>query len=220
MAEVYGEKPKIFTKEWWPYYWLYYKWHTIAVLFVMMLVAIGISDCARKEKYDLKITYLGRVYYDTLQWDETEKLLEAKIEDANGDGKKNIGVMNLVIAEGEDYADQNYASYIKHDVSFSEDLAYVYIYDGAELKRALGGGELDGAFAKATDWLSVEVPDDKLVYSENTAYAVSLKDSAVLKKAGLNSEDLYILVRYDALNSEKGNKAHENAVITANNLIK
>lgn len=213
MAEVYGEKPKKFTKEWWPYFWLYYKWHTVAVLFVMMLVAIGISDCARKEKYDLRLTYLGRTYYDIQLWDETEKLLEEDIKDADGNGEKNIGLTDLVIAEGNEYGEQNYASYLKHDISFSEDLSYVYIYDSKELERALTDGVAAGCYAKASDWLNTDVPDDKLIYTDGTAYAVSLRDSKVLKKAGVNCEELYVLLRTDA-------PAQENAVITANNLIK
>lgn len=213
MAEVYGEKPKKFTKEWWPYFWLYYKWHTVAVLFVMMLVAIGISDCARKEKYDLRLTYLGRTYYDIQLWDETEKLLEEDIKDADGNGEKNIGMTDLVIAEGNEYGEQNYASYLKHDISFSEDLSYVYIYDSKELERALTDGVAAGCYAKASDWLNTDVPDDKLIYTDGTAYAVSLRDSKVLKKAGVNCEELYVLLRTDA-------PAQENAVIIANNLIK
>ena len=55
--------------------------------------------------------------------------------------------------------------------------------------------------------------DDKLIYTDGTAYAVSLRDSKVLKKAGVNCEELYVLLRTDA-------PAQENAVITANNLIK
>lgn len=213
MAEVYGEKPKKFTKEWWPYFWLYYKWHTVAVLFVMMLVAIGISDCARKEKYDLRLTYLGRTYYDIQLWDETEKLLEEDIKDADGNGEKNIGMTDLVIAEGNEYGEQNYASYLKHDISFSEDLSYVYIYDSKELERALTDGVAAGCYAKASDWLNTDVPEDKLIYTDGTAYAVSLRDSKVLKKVGVNCEELYVLLRTDAT-------AQENAVITANNLIK
>ena len=220
MAEVYGQKPKIFTKEWWPYFWLYYKWHTIAVLFVMMLVAIGISDCARREKYDLRITYLGRTYYETQMWDYAGELLEQDIEDADGDDNKNIGIMTYVIADGEDYADHNYASYIKHDVSFSEDLSYIYIYDSSELKRALEDGTDAGCYAKVSDWLIKDVSDDKLIYTDGTAYAVSLRDSDILKKAGINCEELYILVRTDAGIPQKDNLAQKNAVITANNLIK
>lgn len=220
MAEVYGEKPKVFTKEWWPYFWLYYKWHTVAFIFVILLAGTWISDCARREKYDLMITYLGRTYYEAQLWNETEKLLEPDINDADGDGEKNIGLMNLVISEGEDYNDQNYASYIKHDVSFSEDLSYVYIYDSTELGRALTDGIAAGCYAKASEWLNTDVPDEKFIYTDGTAYAVSLRDSKILKKAGIDCEKLYILVRTDAGTPQKNNPAQRNAVIAANNLIK
>ena len=34
MAEKYGTVPKKFTSAWWEYFWDYYKWHTIATVFV------------------------------------------------------------------------------------------------------------------------------------------------------------------------------------------
>lgn len=213
MAEVYGEKPKIFTKEWWPYFWLYYKWHTVAIVFVIVLVSTWITDCVRKEKFDLRMTYLGGTYYDIQMWDKAEKLLEKSIKDTDGNGEKNIGMMDLVIAEGNEYGEQNYASYLKHDMTFSEDLSYVYIYDSKELERVLEEGVLAGCYAKVSDWLNTDVSDDKLIYTDNTAYAVSLRDSKILKKAGFDCEELYVLVRTDA-------PTYENAVITANNLIK
>ena len=55
MAEKYGVKPKIFTKEWWPYFWKYYKWHTIAILFVGGLAITWIVQCSRNVEPDLGI---------------------------------------------------------------------------------------------------------------------------------------------------------------------
>ena len=65
MAEVYGVKPKKFTKEWWPYYWMYYKWHTIIIGFFSITTIISAVQCAMKEHYDLNVVYAGSGYYES-----------------------------------------------------------------------------------------------------------------------------------------------------------
>lgn len=220
MAEVYGEKPKVFTKEWWPYFWLYYKWHTIAFVFIAMLALIGITDCAKREKYDLGITYLGRTYYEDAMWKKAETLLEPEIKDADANNEKNIGIMQLIVSDKKEYAEQNYATYIKHDTTLADEVSYIYIYDSSELKTISANGFVAENYAEASQWLDGEISDDMLVYDGEKAYAVSLKDSTVLKEAGINCEDLYVLVKYDADLPEKNDAAHDNAQIIANNLIK
>ena len=62
MAEVYGEKPKKFTKKWWPYFWMYYKWHTISIVAIAVVIISTVMQCVTAEKYDLILTYLGRLH--------------------------------------------------------------------------------------------------------------------------------------------------------------
>lgn len=221
MAEVYGEKPKIFTKEWWPYYWLYYKWHTIAVLFVAMLVVIALVECAKKEVYDLRITYFGQSYYEESMWDTVENTLEADIKDVDGNGEKNIGILPLVIVDNKEYIEQNTASYLKHDAEFADGLMYLFIYDKKELELRMEDDFVSESFIETDEWLRNEVASDKLIYDKNNkSYAVSLKDSSILKSAGINGDDLYVLIKNDTEAAEKNPKARKNAIIAANKLIK
>ncbi len=221
MAEVYGEKPKIFTKEWWPYFWLYYKWHTVAFLFVAVLVVMGISDCMKREDYDLRIATLSKVYFGSTALDKIENALEAEINDIDGNEEKNIDIMSLVFIDDKEYADQNYAAYIKHDSEFSDPIMQAFIYDRAELEQKDKEGLLQIAFCKTDDWLESEVSDDMIFYDGGgNPYAVSLKNSSILMEAGINGEDLFVLVKNDAEAHEKNPKANKNAVIAANNLIK
>lgn len=222
MAEVYGEKPKIFTKEWWPYYWMYYKWHTVAVLFVAMLVIMSLVQCINKETYDLKITTLGQFYYKDGVWDVVEKELEKDIKDADKDGEKHVDILSLtVFPDNKEYAQQDLAEYLKHDGGFSNNLMYLYIYDKRELETRMESGFIEEGFIKTESWLKEKVADDKLVYDKaGNAYAVSLKDSTILKKAGIDGENLYVLVRTDQYIRNKNKTAHNNAVIAANKLIK
>ena len=220
MAEHYGVKPKMFTKEWWPYYWLYYKWHTIAVVFVLILAVIGISNCVSKEKYDLAITYLGRTYYDEANWYEAVAELAKDIDDADGNGKEHISFTSLITNEKKEYAQQNYATYVKHDTSLGDEFSYIYIYDENELTENSRNDFVSENYFEAIDWLNGEVGDDMLVYNGDKAYAVSLKNSTVLNNAGIDSENLYILVKYDEDLPDANKTAHNNAIKVANKLIK
>ena len=217
MAEVYGEKPKIFTKEWWPYFWLYYKWHTVAVLFVVMLTIISLVECANKEKYDLRITYLGQHFFDDSAWENVEKTLEIKINDIDHNNEKNIQILNLILTGDSEQMEQDYASTVKHDIEFSNELMYLFIYDKNQVE-ARADEFLEEAFLKTSEWLDSPVSDE-LLNDKDNPYAVSLKNSTILKNAGINCENLYVLVKK---NQEVGavSKAQENAIISANNLIK
>lgn len=221
MAEVYGVKPKMFTKEWWPYYWLYYKWHTVAVLFVVMLIVIALVECATEEKYDLKMLSFGQFYYEDSNWDIVEAELEADIADADDNGEKNVSIMSLSVFMDEEYLEQNYAMLLKHDSSFTDNLTYLYIYDRAELEPRLKDDFVSEGFFETDVWLNEDIDDEKLLYDKNgKAYAVSLKDSSVLKKAGIDGENLYLLVKTDEYISDRNEIAYNNAVTAANKLIK
>ena len=61
--ERYGTIPKRFTKEWWDYFWYYYKWRVIFILVAVIFLAITCTQCAMRIDYDMKISYVGSNYY-------------------------------------------------------------------------------------------------------------------------------------------------------------
>lgn len=220
MAERYGEKPRIFTKEWWSYYWMYYKWHSIAVAFVLMLVTVGVTECVKRDRYDLDITYLGNTYYDDEMWNSALENINECIYDADGNGKTLIGFQSLIVSNEAEYAEQSYAAYIKHDASMADEFSYLYIYDGTELEKNSEDDFISENFFKASAWSDSEISEDMLVYYGDDAYAVSLKNSAILKNAGIDCENLYLLVKYDGDMKNVNDTARENAFRAANKLIK
>ena len=77
------------------------------------------------------------------------------------------------------------------------------------------------AFHSTDIWLDAEMPEDKLIYgNDGKPYAVSLKNSKILDAVGIDSENLYVLIKYDTNSPYENEAAYKNAVITANNLIK
>ncbi len=221
MAEVYGIKPKIFTKDWWPYYWMYYKWHTIAILFIAMLVVIGVVSCVRKINPDLGVVYCSGKYYDETAWDAVEQAINADIDDINSDDETHTIIMPLVFNDADEYAEQNYALSIKHTASFTEKTNYVYIYDKEFVEANIMNEDADVTFHTTDKWLNVDVAEDRVVYGyDGKPYAVSLKDSAMLNAAGIDGADLYVLIKYDTDSPYRNEQAYDNAVIAANNMIK
>lgn len=219
MAEHYGVKPKMFTKEWWQYFWMYYKWHTISILFVVMLIAVGISECSKIVDPDLGIVYFGSAHYDDAAWAEVNGALAEDMQDINNDDEVNISCMHLPFLDDEEFAQENYVSTVKYIASFSEKTNYIYICDKDELERnALK--DIDNMPYYTTDlWLDVDMEEGKLYRAEDgKAYAVSLKDSKLLKDAGIYCEGLYLLMKNDTTYNNE--QAYKNAMTAINKLLK
>lgn len=221
MAEHYGVKPKMFTKEWWPYYWMYYKWYTITAVAIVVFIVMIIYDCVTKEKYDLKITYYGSNAYLSEMWEELDATLEEYIEDIDDNGEKNILMIPLVMSDKSEDMQMSQAAYTQYTMSFTDTLSYLYIYDQAQLDILIDEDIVNGTFLTTDKWLNSDVSEDSIVYGKNSKpYAISLKDSKIINSVGLNGEDLYVLVKDDTKNPKQDEKVRKNAIIAANELIK
>ena len=53
------EAPKKSFAKWLDNYWYHYKWHTIAVIFVLLVVTVCVVQMAGRTDYDVVITYAG-----------------------------------------------------------------------------------------------------------------------------------------------------------------
>ena len=221
MAEHYGVKPKMFTKEWRPYYWMYYKWYTITAVAIVAFIVMIIYDCVTKEKYDLKITYYGSNAYLSEMWEELDATLEEYIEDIDDNGEKNILMIPLVMSDKSEDMQMSQAAYTQYTMSFTDTLSYLYIYDQAQLDILIDEDIVNGTFLTTDKWLNSDVSEDSIVYGKNSKpYAISLKDSKIINSIGLNGEDLYVLVKDDTQNPKQDEKVRKNAFIVANELIK
>lgn len=221
MAEHYGVKPKMFTKDWWPYYWMYYKWYTIAAVAIVAFIVMIIYDCVTKEKYDLEITYYGSNAYLSEMWEELDTTLEEYIEDIDDNGEQNILMIPLVMSDKSEDMQMSQAAYTQYTMSFTDTLSYLYIYDQAQLDILIDEDIVNGTFLTTDKWLKSDVSEDSIVYGKNSkAYAISLKDSKIINSIGLNGEDLYVLVKDDTKNPKQDEKVRKNAIIAANELIK
>lgn len=220
MAEHYGTVPKRFSKEWWPYFWMYYKWHTIGVAFAFFAILITAVQCATKPKYDLTVNYFAEVYYPEETLTNVANELTPYIEDLDGNGEKSIFIQQMNIGGGANQAEMDYAMQVKHDMQLTEASSYVYIYDTAQAELMFGRESAGDIYENVSSWTDDEYPADMLICADDgTPVGVSLKNSTVLKNAGINADDLFIGVTVTAKDDD-GGIAHESAVKLANALLK
>ncbi len=214
MSEKYGEIPPKFTKDWWSYFWMYYKWHTIGISAAVIAVAGTAVQCAHREKYDLAVTYCAQSYMDP----ETEEALELELEkytdDADGNGEVNVMIQQINISNAAGSEEMDYALQVKHDMELSNDYAYLFIYDKTEAEDLIPRESSDSVYADVRDWL----PDagDRAVVNSSAEVpsAVSLSGSAILDSLGIDSEELYAAVRLN-YSEEDYNAASQRSAIEA-----
>ena len=220
MAEVYGVKPKMFTKEWWPYFWMYYKWHTVIAVIAIFGIAMGIYQKATEVKYDLNLTYMAQnIVIGENGEQELTKALEPKMSDANGDGEVHLYIdqINITGDEAQIYLDMDLRT--KHDMEFGNEFSYLFVYDAKEFQFIDNSGNLDEAYIDISEWAG-DIGEKAVLSGDGGTYGVSLKDSKIMKQCGIDSDDLYVFIKNDSIDKEKNKIAEENAIILAKELIK
>lgn len=221
MAEVF-EKPKKFTKPWFSYIWGYYKVHFACILFALILVVITVVDSITKVNYDLNLNYIATnaMYLET---EETmEAAFSARSEDINRDGENHVSLSQInFLPEAMQDAQQFVALENKMMATLASEDEMLYIFDEMMLKDVISMDETEGIFLEVDDWCTEKISDDARYTFGGGVYAVSLKNSAILKELGIDSSELYLAVR---MNYQPGNKElekkHAASIKLANAIIK
>ena len=213
--EKYGTIPPRFTKAWWSHYWYYYKFHFIAIVCAIIMVASFIHHIVTEIHYDLKV----QVIASTPILDESIELLNKKISELSADVNENGKVETIVYHQPLlDTSPQNaeYLSAIGTKIMADLTIGDHYIYVGD--KAFVENYGASGSFMPVSQWAG-NISSDK-IYND---VAYSLSENASFNDAGINPEDLYIMVLhlYQAKKDDAEEiKAHENALNTALSLIK
>lgn len=220
MAEVYGEKPKIFTRGWWPYFWMYYKWHTLGILFVAVLVIVFGAQCINKTKYDLIVTYAGGAGWTNGAAEKLASELSEAVVDIDGNGEKNVLVETIILDSTGADAQMTYDMQLKIDIEMSQEEYNLYLLDAAETELMIGREEANLVFSPVSDWAEGEYPEEQLYIKDGTAYAVSVEGNEYLENLGIPTKGIYMLVRSRDGGSEAAVKSREGAVAAANLILK
>ncbi len=208
--EVYGIKPKRFTKEWWGYFWDYYKWHTIGGGFVAFLVITSCVQCITQTKYDLQVDYISEYGILSEHEDALRALAEEKIEDVTGNGKNEVSILSLNMSQANDpQMMQAMQTKFVIEMGYSEGYAFILTKQYADLMTEQGVLEPTSAWAG-------EYANDGCV--------ISLSGCTALSEIGIDAseQDLYIgihKVREKEKEDELEVKRYENGVRFAQYLI-
>ena len=218
MAEVYGEKPKRFTKKWWSYFWDYYKWYVVAGVFLLMIVLGLLHHRYQMSKYDLTLYYAGPHYFPANHVEEISEELGALCDDVNKDGEKFISFANLTIST-EDF-DPEYKSSMLITLQFAleEEEIYVYIIHKNFAPRYVAQTAKDSRYAPTKDWLTADVKNAKFLSAHNLDYGVSLDGYKLFEEWNFDPKDHYLLIRKKPSDKDEL-PAYNAAIAFANKLL-
>ena len=216
MAEKYGTVPKKFTKEWWEYFWMYYKLHVLGTLFVIIALTITIVQVVTRPKYDLTICFAGQSIMSEEIAGNVEDALNPLCDDVDGNGKKNMSFMQLCI---DHKSDPEYAMSMmqKLNLMLTEEDVYLYIMDSDTAKSFVDPDPEYCSFVPIDTWLD-SVPEDASTYDANgISYGIALTDCEVFKalaeKDNLNFSGRYMFLRYKPRKDQKNQVEGYNAAI-------
>ena len=81
-------------KEKWDNFWFQYKLYVVAIMAVTVVLAVLITQCATRTKYDMEVVYFTYTAALDEQTNAVAKYIAGYAEDVNGDGEINIQVVN------------------------------------------------------------------------------------------------------------------------------
>lgn len=92
-------------------FWYYYKWHTLVVLFAVIVAVVLVVQCCSREKYDIYILYAGDKAISNSSSDgdvpERTKFINSfgKVcDDFDGDGKVSVAFKSLYNPDADELA--------------------------------------------------------------------------------------------------------------------
>ncbi len=217
--EKYGTIPPKFTKEWWSYFWEYYKIHTISAIAALLLVGMTVYQCETQTKYDLSISYIGTTPISEESEEKLKEQIAPSIDEITGNKNIDIFLMTYGIDMGSTdntSAEYAYALNVKFMAELQSGTTDIYIMSKSNAEKNSGYTDC------FIDITTLSGSDDVVRDETGKAVAVSLKDSRILKNSGIDSSDMYLMVR-DLFEKNKDSKEyilnHENSLKAATLLL-
>lgn len=195
MAEKF-QKPKIFTKAWFPYFWDYYKIHFFVVLFAILLIVVTVFEVINTVHYDATINLIAT---DILPDEQETGLIESAeivIDDANGDGEKHALFSQLNFTP-EAMQDGNQVMALENKLMtlFASEDEMLFLFDEMMLRDILSMNSTEGMFVPVSDWTEGNILEKNKYEYNGEVYALRLDDSKICQKLGIKGENLYVAVR-------------------------
>ncbi len=110
-------------------YWYHFKWHTIATIFMALIITVLTVQCVNREKYDFKVVYFGYNAVLDVNLKSAEKYLENFATDIDGDGNVNVMIINCSFEENSNVNYRNTVLTKVQSMIAAGDDAIMYIVD-------------------------------------------------------------------------------------------
>ena len=117
-------------KEKWQNYWYHFKWHTIGAVVLTAILAVMITQCVSREKYDFITILYTHSPIESGRIEKIEEYLEQYAEDIDGDGKVSVEVVDCTFIDTNSNSQTNQAAMAKIQAMIAaEPKAVLYIVD-------------------------------------------------------------------------------------------
>ena len=176
--EVYGVKPKPFTKDWWPYFWEYYKLHTISAVLAAILLIFAVSECKNQKNYDLQIDVITENAVSQESLDALLDIVRKNIDDVteNAENEAYISYLNMSENINPQITEVMYNKMII-EAGYTEAFIFLVSQKFADYLSN------EGVFKPSSDWTEED---------SYNGYCMSLKDCGILQNIGIDTSDLYL----------------------------
>lgn len=217
--EKYGTIPKRFTREWWEYFWTYYKIHTIVFFVIIALIIYTVHAVTSVTDYDLTIYMIAENEHPST---DSMKKLESRLHeltaDVDGNGKALATTKVDVFAKDPESLHVEYANNMTQTTKFIAEATnadnQIYIVDRKTADILISYGCMLPVKDWATDVDSLDI------YKE---YFLSLYQNPVFTDWGFDDKNLYMGILVppkDVKDYDLKMKMFDNAKKVANQLIK
>lgn len=197
MAEKYGTVPPKFTKAWWEYFWMYYKWHTIITAFIIIAIGTTVYQNITAPKYDVTLMYAGKNMYNEEAAMKIEQALSPLCDDTDGNGESALLFSQLNIdLENQSEGEYLMAMLTKLQLSIAEDDVYLYIMDKDTALYCMGDDTENAVFAPLSDWLTIDVTEKETYSIKDIDYGIKLDNCAFFGENDIDFKDQYLFLRY------------------------
>ncbi len=152
-------------------FWYHYKIHTLLALFTTVVIAVSVTQCVNRPKYDLEIMYFAYKTAVDAQTDMIADYFEKYTEDINGDGEVTVNVKNCSVTDSNKDATRfNMLTKVQAVLSSEEKIA-VFVVDDKAIEYFENAFEFD-LFADKP----IKLGDDFYSATELSDYDYSLPD--------------------------------------------
>ena len=229
-------KVKMPFSKWFENYWYHYKWHTIAVVFTVIVLCVLITQCATKPRYDTHILYAGDKAVSTSKTNpERQQFLSSfglVASDFDKNGEISVAFKHLYYPDAEEIERLSKLekegkgelpeSLIYEDKKMLDTMMISGEYYLLFLDRAVFDNYCKRGVISAVETHLSGAYDGEIVKGENGGSGIYLKDTAFYDYEGIKTlpEDTVICIRMaDAFATDSDLKKVENAAAVLNKIL-